>query len=306
MQARRQFSSMQARAGQVQRGLQEPLDRRSNLPQCCAMPAQNFAEMVRRLSIAALSLGLLAHGSDTRLRPAVSPRLAHLPRITVWAWERREDLRELDRRTTAVAYLDRTVLVDARGLEVLPRRQPMLLPAVDGLTRIAVVRIETRPGAPANDTAATAVAEAVVEAAGQPGLAALQVDFDARQSERAWYARVLRRVRSRMPPELPLSITALASWCSYDGSWLHMLPIDEVVPMLFRMEPDRRRIAERSGLRGVEAVADFTIREPQCLNSAGISTTEAWPRNLAGKRVYIFPDRGWARDGLAETVRSLP
>jgi len=258
------------------------------------------------LSLVVLSAALLAHGSDSRRsRPALSARLASLPRITVWAWERREDLRQLDPATTAVAYLDRTIVVDARGLEVLPRRQPMLLPASVGLVRIAVVRIETGSGAPVIDASAEAVANAIAEAARQPGIAALQVDFDARQSQRAWYASVLRLVRAQIPARLPLSITALASWCSYDSSWLRSLPVDEAVPMLFRMEPDRRRVAQRSGLRGLDAVSDFAIREPLCSNSVGISTTEEWPRDLAGKRVYIFPDRGWSRDGLAETVRAL-
>jgi hypothetical protein len=107
-----------------------------------------------------------------------------------------------------------------------------------------------------------------------------------------------------MPAGMPLSMTALASWCSYDAGWIDNLPVDEAVPMLFRMEPDRRRIAEAGGLAAVDHVRDFAIREPLCAGSVGISTTEAWPRT-AGLRVYVFPDRGWSRDGLSETVRSL-
>ena len=260
----------------------------------------------RWITTAALSAVLLSIGATRPETPAISPRLVKLPRVTVWTWERREDLRELDPKTTAVAYLDRTVLVDARGMQVIPRRQPMLLPASSALTRIAVVRVETGAGAPDTDESAEIVAQAIAEAAHQPGLAALQVDFDARQSQRAWYTAVLHHLRTQMPATMPLSITALASWCSYDGSWIRNLPVDEAVPMLFRMEPDRRRIAQRSGLAALDDTADFAIREPLCENSAGISTTEPWPRDLTGKRVYIFPDRGWARDGLAETVRSLP
>jgi hypothetical protein len=71
------------------------------------------------------------------------------------------------------------------------------------------------------------------------------------------------------------------------------------------MEPDRRRVVQRDGWHGLETVDDFRIREPLCAGAVGISTTEPWPGDLGGKRIYIFPDRGWARDGLAETVRSL-
>jgi hypothetical protein len=108
-----------------------------------------------------------------------------------------------------------------------------------------------------------------------------------------------------MPVEMPLSMTALASWCSYDGGWMEGLPVDEAVPMLFRMEPDRRRVEAMNGASGVEDVSDFAIREPLCQGSVGISTTEAWPRTMVGLRVYVFPDRGWERDGLEETVRRL-
>ena len=86
---------------------------------------------------------------------------------------------------------------------------------------------------------------------------------------------------------MPLSITALASWCSSDD-WINRLPVDEAVPMLFRMEPDRRF-----------APPDLPwsrIREPLCQSSVGISTREPSPVPTAGKRVYIFPDRGWRAD----------
>jgi hypothetical protein len=132
--------------------------------------------------------------------------------------------------------------------------------------------------------------------------AALQVDFDAKLSEREWYRSVLARVRAAMPAEMPLSITALASWCSYDSGWIRNLPVDEAVPMLFRMEPDRRRFAP-NGRR--EAARDFLIREPKCMGSVGISTRETWPREMAGRRVYVFPDAGWQRDGVAETLKEL-
>jgi hypothetical protein len=201
-----------------------------------------------------------------------------------------------------VAYLDRTVMLDDAGLRIVPRRQGMLLPDSTALVRIAVVRIEVANGTPLNAAQADAVALAVSEAAADgDAVAALQIDFDARRSQREWYAGVLRRVRAQMPANMPLSITALASWCSYDGEWLRALPVDEAVPMLFRMEPDRRR-AEMSSSWGT---GDYALREPLCMGSVGISTHEPWPPDMHERRVYVFADRGWSRDGLQETVRSL-
>ena len=263
----------------------------------------------RWVGFAALSIGLMgvAGSAGRRVAHPGNGRMAGLPRLTVWAWERREDLRGLDVRTTAVAYLDRTVEVDGHGVYVVPRREGMLLPASMGLVRIAVVRVEVAAGTVLGESEADEVSRAVAGAAvqggadPQGGIGALQVDFDARLSERGWYAGVLRRVRAEMPAGMPLSMTALASWCSYDGGWMRDLPVDEAVPMLFRMEPDRK-------LRGVGPDVDdgdYALREPMCMGSVGISTREDWPRDLRERRVYVFADRGWSRDGLDATVREL-
>lgn len=248
------------------------------------------------------SVALWAMRSDARAASGSTPpnRMRALPRVTVWAWERREDLRAIDPATTAVAYLDRTVVLDGRGVTVELRRQPLLLPASSALVRIPVVRIETGEGEALDENSAEVAASAVVNAAGS-GAAALQVDFDARKSERAWYRQVLALVRKRMPPRMPLSMTALASWCSYDNQWMRGLPVDEAVPMLFRMEPDRRQAMATGNL----GQRDLAIREPLCLGSVGISTHERWPGEMAGRRVYIFPDGGWQRDGLEKTIRRL-
>lgn len=239
---------------------------------------------------------------DGRQRVVANARMAALPRVTVWAWERREDLREVDPATTAVAYLDRTLLVGARGVVVVPRREGMLLPASARLVKIPVVRVETAAEAVLDRAAAERAAQAIVDAVRPGDSAALQIDFDAKASERAWYRDLLTRVRRRLPASMPLSMTALASWCSYDSAWLRALPVDEAVPMLFRMEPDRRRFAPNGGRESAE---DFQLREPVCLGSVGISTREAWPREMAGRRIYIFPDKGWQRDGLEETMKEL-
>lgn len=203
------------------------------------------------------------------------------PARTLWVWERPEDLRSVNPRTTAIAILDATIVV-GRSAAVIPRRQPVIYPV--GIKRIAVIRIEAPgPIAPGLDNA---VAGLILSAA-EPGADALQIDFDARESQHAFYASLLRDLRRRMPVSLPLSITALASWCSYDN-WLSGLPVDEAVPMFFRMEPDRRYAPQDR--------PQFRIREPLCMGSIGISTREPHPFSLAGKRVYIFPDRGWHDD----------
>ena len=245
--------------------------------------------MARQFVLVLLSAGLIGvvgASGPTAIYSANAPtgRMAMLPRLTLWVWERREDMRGLDAQTTAVAYLGRTVTVDAAGLHIESRRQGMLLPASISLVRIAVVRIEVADGTPLDAAQEDIVARAVSDAAASDAVAALQVDFDARQSQRQWYAEVLRRVRAQIPSHMPLSITALASWCSYDGEWMRTLPVDEAVPMLFRMEPDRRHDAMGGGW----GTGDFALREPLCMGSVGISTHEPWPPGMQQRRVYVF------------------
>lgn len=242
------------------------------------------------LALAALVCSLGIH-SDTLPQPV--GRLAPLPRVSLWAWERREDLRAIDTRRFAVAYLDQTLTV---GLIVnrQPRRDPVVFPA--SAVRIPVVRIETAPGAVLNDFNCDELVRDLLISADEPGISALQVDFDATRSQRAFYRDLLLHLRRQMPANLPLSITALASWCSFDD-WLRGLPVDEAVPMMFRMEPDRRRAPPN--------VDDFQIREPLCRSSVGVSTTEPWPDDLAGKRIYVFADHGWQADSPAELERRL-
>ena len=232
--------------------------------------------------------------SDSALPVHASPRMAGLPRLTLWAWERREDLRGIDPSAVAVATLDQTVTIGLT-VESTPRRNPVWLPA--GVTRIAVVRIEALRSAVLNEANRDAAAAAILTSAQEAGsgngkIGALQIDFDATQSQRPFYRSLLEQVRARMPAGLPLSITALASWCSQDR-WLGELPIDEAVPMMFRMEPYRG------------PAEDLRVREPLCAGAVGVSTTEPWPAEMAGRRVYVFSDKGWGVDSPKDVVRRV-
>jgi len=236
--------------------------------------------------------GCLGVRSD--FRPILLSRMTLLPPVTLWAWERREDMRDVDPHRYAIAYLDQTLSIELT-VHSQPRRNPVAFSA--SAVRMPVVRIEAGRNAVLNDFNRGQAVDAILTRAREPGIAALQLDFDATQSQRAFYRSLLVDLRQRMPADLPLSITALASWCSWDG-WLHGLPIDEAVPMFFRMEPDRRRAAS--------SLEDFQIREPLCQGSIGVSTTERWPSERVGKRMYVFSDRGWQVDRLEAVERQIP
>lgn len=242
-------------------------------------------------ALAALLCSFALHSDPS---PVQQSRMVALPRITLWAWERREDLHAIDSKRFAIAYLDRTITID-NAVHSQPRRDAIFFPAT--AKRMPVVRIETAMGASLGRDNRRSAVDELLSAAAEPGIAALQVDFDATRSQRGFYRDLLIDLRSRMPSHLPLSITALASWCSQDD-WLQGLPIDEAVPMFFQMEPDRRRAPPD--------IDDFRIREPLCRGAAGVASDEQWPSNLAHKRIYIFSSRGWRGDSPAEVARRIP
>jgi hypothetical protein len=230
----------------------------------------------------ALILLLLLPGCSRRPDP-----LPGLPRVFLWTWERPEDLRWLDTRAVGVAFLARTVCPREDGVVVRPRMQPLLIPPNTVL--IAVVRVESGGHAAGADVPRTA--RAIADAADTPGVRALQVDFDAVVSERAFYRALLEELRRRLPPRMPLSITALASWCEADG-WIHNLPVAEAVPMLFRMGPDH-----------YSPGSDF--RGDLCRSSVGVSTDELPTSIPSGRRVYVFDPRGWAADHVQAVLRKV-
>lgn len=270
--------------------------------------------------------------SNQANRLASHPQMAALPNLFFWAWERPEDLRFLESKNAGVAFLAKTIYVpgpnedprkDAGGsVFVRPRLQPLRV--APGTPLIAVVRIETRGG---RQPAAYSVEDSpssfrpvfapsqnqrlvdeILDLQKLPNIRAIQIDFDATLSERDSYTTLLKDLRRSLPASLPLSITALASWCIGDP-WLEQLPpgtIDEAVPMLFRMGPDTGNVAQflRTG-------NDF--RAAACQGSLGLSTDEPlsnglirgalpnMPSDWHSKRTYIFAPRAWTQPA-AEAV----
>lgn len=216
---------------------------------------------------------------------ALTPELS-LPRIILWAWERREDLRSIDPHQVGVAYLARTVLLQRGMVVVRPRLQPLLVPP--NTVTMPVVRLQAEPSAFPVYTAgqrARVVEEmaALVRTTAPP---AIQIDFDARRSERDFYRALLHDLRQVLPATTRLSITTLASWCLGDD-WLADLPIDEAVSMLFRMGADRQHV-----LRHLQNGGAVLCAAPQ--SSLGVSTDEPLPRVPPRSRVYIFHPRPWS------------
>lgn len=240
------------------------------------------------ISGAALSLVLLLFAFPTI--SAATTGLDDFPPIILWAWERPEDLRFLDNRRFGVAFLAQTLQLKGDELIFAPRRQPLKVSPETRL--IAVTHIETikskLQAAALSDLQSDKLIRLVLQTLKLKNVAAIQIDFDAKLSERTFYRHFLDTLRARLPKSMPLSITALASFCIGDG-WIRDLPVDEAVPMVFRMGEDTRRVKQF-----LEDGNDFPV--PLCRHSYGIATDGPLQFNLAKpRRTYVFKghSKGW-------------
>ena len=229
-------------------------------------------------------------------RRSIRPN-ARQPPLILWAWERPTDLRFIDTKKFGVAFLAKTILLHADEVGIRPRLQPLQLP--EGTKVIAVARIETARDRKAalSVSQRDRLAQSIVEMASLPGVSEIQVDFDATQSERNFYRELIANLKQQLPAHIRLSITALASWCMSDD-WLTALPIDEAVPMLFRMSSDGKHIVNR-----LDAGDDFNAAP--CRQSYGISLDEQRPKLLPARRLFVFNPDAWTEKSLREIPESV-
>jgi len=278
------------------------------------------------LGVSAFRMRKLVVRPSDALFSARRSAIRALPRTMLWAWERPEDLNFIVPRETGVAFLAETINIikidpdgpssHSRGalrFVVVPRRQPLRVSK--GTSLVAVARIEMRSArlnklkirsaadsdsvATPEETDASAIASEIARLAELPGVLAIQIDFDATVSQREFYAAILRELRQKIPNEMPISITALASWC-FGDAWLDALPVDEAVPMLFRMGVDDRNIRSRLA-RGEDFIS------PVCRTSEGISTDETAPEfsgvGISGRRIYLFHPRPWTAAAFHDAAK---
>lgn len=211
----------------------------------------------------------------------------------VWAWERPEALDTLppDIGIAAVVGFIRLrgdTIVVARG-----RRFPLMVEA-GRPAPIGVVHIEIDQTEPLQwtDRLRTQVIGAALSYAS--GYRAVQIDMEVRRSQRGALLDVLAGMRVGLGRQTSLSMTALASWCETEH-WLADAPVDEIVPMLFRMGRKASRLRDKLAAGG-----DFN--EPRCRSAVGVSIDS--PISIpSGRRIYIFNPRPWDAAALSALAR---
>jgi hypothetical protein len=247
-----------------------------------------------RVSALLLIILFVSCGTKNQVNPNLSNQM---PQKFIWAWERPEDLRFLDPKEFGVAFLAQTLFVTGDGIDPKPRHPPLEVNPRTYL--IAVTRIETNKAShPAlSEDQRRRIVSVVKATLDLPDVKAIQIDFDAVVSERAFYRTMMHDLKKELPANVPLTMTSLASWCTGDA-WFNDFPVDEAVPMVFQMRADEEKI--KTFLRNGN---DWN--EPLCRGSYGISIDD--PLNVPlkpNRRTYYFKNGPWERTDLIEIRRT--
>lgn len=210
--------------------------------------------------------------------------------IVLWAWERPENLNFLKNTGVGVAFLAGSIEFNSI-IKIIPRLQPL---SVDDRTPMtAVIRIDNIEHRDTNftDTDFASISDFIVRmCSSNKRVTHCQIDFDALETERKFYKRLLSDVRKKLPEQILLSITALVSWC-HSGSWIDDLSIEVAVPMFFQLGIDENVIRN-------DMTSKSFMQSKMCQKSVGISTDEPLPdvKFLKGRTIYIFNSAAWKQD----------
>jgi hypothetical protein len=222
------------------------------------------------------------------------------PGLMLWAWEYPCDLRFVNPKLTGVAFLAGKANLTGDTVLIKPRIQSLKIRP--GTYMMAVVRIEVDRQRPPSfsDEQLQSLVTRTTELLSIKPVQALQIDFDARQAERAFYRDFLQELAKRTPAGVSISITSLASWCLRD-SWIKDLPCNEIVPMFFSMGKDRGRML--SLLK-----SDYGTDKTVLTNSIGLSVDEpdvlgALPR--LSNHIFLFSSKGWNTSHAVTWVNSF-
>jgi hypothetical protein len=133
------------------------------------------------------------------------------------------------------------------------------------------------------------IVRAMHEAADASTSGWVQLDMEAKPSQRVFYRSLVRQLRSELPPHIKLSVTALAWWCR-SPAWLDDLGADEVVPMFFRMGKDGAR------MRDLVEHSPAALHA-SCRDVAGFSPQEAFAPQVTARyrKTYWFDRYAWKR-----------
>ena len=216
------------------------------------------------------------------------------PALILWALDRPEKLTFIDPNQTEVAVLRGAISINESGVLAQPRRVSVEAP--DKTKFISVVKIDAGrfdgyvPTTFDGERCVTSIREWTANA----NSTSLQIEFDAGMAQRPFYRNLLKALR---PSFQRLTIAAPAAWCTTDP-WVQDLPVDEVIPMLFRMGGTGGAVMDVLASSG-----DFPL--DICKGHYGYSPDEKLAVSPPVIRIYAFNPRPWDANTYNEAARLL-
>ncbi|MRW91982.1 hypothetical protein GJ699_18475 [Duganella sp. FT80W] len=204
-----------------------------------------------------------------------------------WLWDEAQapawSLRE-------VAVLQRHILLSGDQIQMRPRMRWPALPPGALVTPVLHVEVSIVNPPVQIERARPLILHAMMDAAAVSSTGWVQLDMEARPSQRAFYRALVKELRAALPSHIKLSVTALAWWCR-SPAWLDDLAADEVVPMFFRMGRDS------TAMHALLDLSPDTLH-PSCrAGAAGFSPQEPFARNVVTRytKTYWFDRHAWKR-----------
>jgi hypothetical protein len=165
-----------------------------------------------RLCIAFAPLLLLVFLVSDQNISARTQMPVDMPPLVLWAWDRDDDLSFIDHRDTAVAYLAATVILRGETVFLTPRHNPLVPPKGTRLVVVAHVEVDRHEPPVVSDAQARDFAATLAALRENLPGEFLQIDFEAKSSQRDFFVKAVAALRQRLPNAV-LSATALTSWC---------------------------------------------------------------------------------------------
>ena len=194
--------------------------------------------------------------------------------------------------TSEAAVLQRHILLTGDTARTRPRMRQPAMPASTLVTPVLHVEVSTVNPPRDMESSRAMIVAALLDAAATSTSGWVQLDMEAKPSQREFYRSLVGQLRAALPPQVKLSVTALAWWCR-SPAWLDGLAADEVVPMFFRMGKDG------AAMRAIVEQSPATLHASCRAGSAGFSPQEQFAPQVAARyrKTYWFDRYAWKRAG---------
>ncbi|MGN6671433.1 MAG: hypothetical protein ACTHJ4_07860 [Candidatus Nucleicultricaceae bacterium] len=204
--------------------------------------------------------------------------------MTLWSWDRLDDFHFIDNKNVRIASLIATFKADKKGFIKLELRHQGFRRPKD-VSWIAVFRIELRPEQTVQDRDIENMIALMTHLS--KGAVEIQVDFDATKSQRPFYKKLMQKLHQSI--SIPLSMTALASWCTFDP-WLDEMPVSYAVPMLYSLGSEKEILYQH-----LRAHGRFQVKK--CRGYLGLNLSDLALLNneniKEAHHFYFFNNEAW-------------